>query len=156
MHRLPKPSPALLVALVALFFALGGTAFAVGEKAVPQTRCAPGAVRGIAVVTGGDVGLDSLPNTYTSDPSLFGYRWSCTGGQISIRKPVDFPGVEVMFSGNAANAAVIQSDALGVPNAGSVRLGSDGGWWVTMGGSNVGQPGPWQFQSNVPFVIVLM
>lgn len=151
-----KPSPALLVSLVALFFALGGTAFAVGEKAAPQSRCAPGAVRAIAVVTGGEIGLDSLPYTYTDDSSLFGYRWSCTGGQISIRKPVDFPGVELMFSDNPANVAVIQSDALGVPNAGSVRKGADGGWWVTMGGSNTGAPGPWQFQSNVPFVIVLM
>lgn len=156
MHRLPKPSPALAVSLVALFFALGGTAFAVGQKAAPQARCAPGAVRAIAVVTGGDVGLDSLSSTYSSDPSLFGYRWNCTGGQISIRKPVDYPGVELQFSGNPANVAVIQSTALGVPNAGSVHHGSDGGWWVTMGGSNVGAPGPWQFQSNVPFVIVLM
>ena len=156
MHRLPKPSPALLVSLTALFFALGGTAFAVGERSVPQARCAPGAIRAIAVVTGGEVGLDSLPNTYTSDPSLFDYRWNCTGGEISIRKPVDFPGVELQFSGNPANVAVVSSDNLGIPNAGSVRHGSDGGWWVTMGGSNVGVPGPWQFQADVPFVIVLM
>lgn len=66
-----KPSPALLVSLVALFFALGGTAFAFGEKAAPHK-------------------------------------------------------------------------------------GADGGWWVTMGGSNTGAPGPWQFQSNIPFTIVLM
>jgi hypothetical protein len=156
MHRLPRPTPAFVVALAALFFALGGTAFAVGVKsAPPQPRCTTGAIRAIAVVTGGEIGLDSLPNTYTSDPSLFGYRWNCTGGQIAIRKPVDYPGVELQFSGNPANVAIVSSDALGVPNAGSVKRGADGGFYVTMGGSNVGVPGPWQFQSDVPFTIVL-
>ena len=156
MSRLPKPSPALFISLAALFFALGGTALAVGEKAAPQAACANGAIRGIAVLTGGETGLDSLPRTYTSDPSLFGYRWNCTGGTISVRKPDDYPGVEVMFSGNPSNIAIVQANAYGIPFGGSVHKGADGGFYVTMGGSNVGQPGPWQAQSNVPFVIVLM
>ena len=151
-----KPSPALVVSLVALFFALGGTAFAVGEKSAPQARCQTGAIRGIAVVTGGEVGLDSLPSPYQTDPGLFGFRWSCTGGQIAIRKPVDFPGVEIQFSGNPADVAVLQSTNDGVANAGSIHKGSDGGFYITMGGSNTGAPGQWQTQWSVPFVVVLM
>jgi len=45
-----RPTPALVISLAALFFALGGTAFAVGSKSAPQARCQTGAVRGIAVV----------------------------------------------------------------------------------------------------------
>jgi hypothetical protein len=53
---LPKPSPTLIASLVALFFALGGTAFAVGAKVTaPQPRCATGAIRGIADVDGESV-----------------------------------------------------------------------------------------------------
>ena len=153
-----RPSPALVISLIALFFALGGTAFAIGEKLAPQARCQTGAVRGIAVVNAGDGGLDlsGLPSTYNDDPSYFGYRWSCTGGDISIRKPHGFNGVEVLFSGNPANIAILQSTNLGVPNAGSVTKGSDGGFYISMGGSNAGVSGPWELQWNVPFVIVLL
>jgi hypothetical protein len=153
-----RPTPALVISLVALFFALGGTAFAVGQKLVPQARCQTGAVRGIAVVNAGEAGQDlsSLPSTYNDDPSFFGYRWSCTGGDISIRKPRGFNGVEVQFSGNPANIAILQSTNLGVPNAGSVTQGSDGGFYISMGGSNTGVAGPWELQWNVPFVIVLL
>lgn len=153
-----KPSPGLIVSLVALFFALGGTAFAIGEKSVPQARCQTGAILGIAVINAGGANddLSSLPSTYSDDSTYFGDRWSCTGGDISIRKPRDFNGVEVMFSGNPADVAILQSTNYGVPNAGSVTKGSDGGFYVTMGGSNTGAPGQWQPQWNVPFVIVLM
>jgi hypothetical protein len=37
-----------------------------------------------------------------------------------------------------------------------VHQASDGGFDITMGGSNTGVAGPWQVQWNVPFVIVLM
>jgi hypothetical protein len=148
--------PSVVISLIALFFALGGTAFAIGEKSVPQSRCQTGAVRGVAVVTGGEVGMDSLPNTYQSDPGLFDYRWSCTGGQVVVRKPVDKNGIDVQFVGNPATVAVVQSVAQGTPNAGSVSRNPDGSFFVSMGGSNTGVPGPWQFQWDVPFTIVLM
>jgi hypothetical protein len=146
----------VFISLTALFFALGGTAFAVAPKSAPQARCQTGAVRAIATVTPGEEGLDSLPTTYTSDDSYFGYRWSCTGGQISIRKPRDFTGVEIYVDGNPANIAIVQSTNYGVANAGSVARASDGGFLVTMGGTNTGVPGPWQAQWNVPFTIILM
>jgi hypothetical protein len=156
VHRFPRPSPALFISLLALFFALGGTAFAIGQKSTPQARCQTGAIRGIALVTGGEVGMDSLPSTYQSDDGLFSYRWSCTGGQVVVRKPVDKNGVDVQFVGNPASVAIIQSVANGVPYAGSVTRNSDGSFFISMGGSNVGQPGPWQFQWDVPFTIVVM
>lgn len=157
MHRLPRPSPALLVSLVALFFALGGTAFAVGSKEfAAQPRCSVGAIRGIAVLIAGPTGLDSLTSTYSSAPNLFGYHWNCGGGKIMVRKPSDFPGVEIRFAGNPSSIAVVSSVALGVPYAGSVSRMPDGSFRVTMGGSNSGAPGPWQSQVNVPFAIFLL
>jgi hypothetical protein len=40
MLRLRAPSPAMVVALIALFVALSGTAFAVGSKIVPHAKLA--------------------------------------------------------------------------------------------------------------------
>ena len=79
MHRIRRPSitPGTVVALIALFFALGGSAYAIGERAqgsaVAQPRCANGAVRGIAVVTGSpSQGIANLPDSFTSAAGLFG------------------------------------------------------------------------------------
>ena len=45
-------TPTTVIALLALFFALGGSAVAVTEAVRPQARCAPGAVRGFIAVNG--------------------------------------------------------------------------------------------------------
>lgn len=158
MPRLPKPSPALIVSLVALFFALGGSAYAIGSKEFSaQQRCATGAVRGIALITGAKTDLSSLSSAnYTSAPSLFGYRWSCAGHAILVRKDARAQGVDVKFVGNPATVAVVSSAASGVANGGSVSRQPDGSFLVVMGGSNTGATGPWQPQWNVPFVIVLL
>ena len=63
-------TPGTAIALIALFFALGGSAFAVGERiqapSVAQQRCANGAVRGIAVVTGiASQGIANFPDSFT-------------------------------------------------------------------------------------------
>ena len=155
MHRF-RPSPALFISLTALFFALGGTAFAIGQKSVPQARCQTGSVRGLAVVTGGEVGLDSLPSSYQSGNGLFDYTWSCTGGQVLVRKPVDKNGIDVQFPGNPASIAIVSSAATGVPYAGSVSRNADGSFFIAMGGTYQGQPGQFQFQWDVPFTIVLL
>lgn len=158
MHRLPKPSPAFVVALLSLFFALGGSAFAIGSKELAsQPRCATGAVRGIALVTGAKVDLSGLSSTYTSQPRAFGYRWNCAGRQILIRKDPDASGgVDVKFVGNPATTAIVSSAASGSPNGGSASRQPDGSFLVVMGGSNVSKPGEWQPQWNIPFVIVLL
>lgn len=158
MHRLPKPSPALIVSLVALFFALGGSAYAIGSKEFSaQPRCAPGAVRGIALVTGATVDLSGLPtSSYTNASNVFSYRWSCAGSTVLIRKDAKSQGVDVKFVGNPATIAVVSSAADGSANAGSAVRQPDGSFLVVMGGSNTGAVGPWQAQWNVPFVIVLL
>jgi hypothetical protein len=158
MLRLPRPSPALVIALMALFFALGGTAFAVGAKELTsQPRCATGAIRGVAVVTGGSVqGVGNMSSSWSSDPGLFGYRWSCGGGKIEVRKSSSLPGVDVRFDGNPASVAIVSSDELGQAYGGSVGRASDGSFHVTMGGAYNGGPGEWQFENNVSFVIVLI
>jgi len=70
-----RPSPAMVVGLGALFFAIGGSAFAIGQKAAPQARCAAGAVRGLAVVVGDPrVGLANAPTEYSAASTS-----SCTG-----------------------------------------------------------------------------
>lgn len=159
MHRLPRPSPALIVSLVALFFALGGSAFAIGSKELSsQPRCTAGAIRGIAFITTAKTDLSALSSsTYTSDPSAFGYRWSCAGRQILIRKDPRYTGgVDVKFVGNPSTLAVVSSAASGIPNGGSVARQPDGSFLVVMGGSNDGASGPWQPQWDVPFVIALL
>jgi len=151
--RLPKPTPALVVSLVALFFALGGTALAVSSSSGPQPRCAQGAVRGIAVFDkGGD--FSTLSSSWSSGQTVLSYAWSCSGGQVQIRKDTEHPGVDVRFAGNPAHVAVVQSSADGVPGGGSVSRQQDGSFLVTMGGSNAGAPGPWQSEW-LPFTIVL-
>ena len=159
MPRLPKPSPALIVSLVALFFALGGSAYAIGSKEFSaQPRCATGAVRGVALITGTKTDISSLSSSnYTSAPSLFGYRWSCTGGAILVKKAAGvLGGVDVKFAGNPSSVAIVSSAASGTANGGSVSRQPDGAFRVVMGGSGVTAPGQWQPQWNIPFVIVLL
>jgi hypothetical protein len=149
LNRLRKPSPALFVSTLALFLALGGSAFALGSKLAPQPRCATGAIRGIAVVTGGPNGIANLPSTYTSSPAVFGYRWNCTGRSIAVKTSSASPGVDIRFDGNPASVAVISSFALTI-GGGSVIRSPDGSFHVTMGDANG------QFESTRQFVIVLV
>ena len=154
-NPLRKPSPALFISILALFLALGGSAFALGSKLVPQGRCATGAIRGIAVVTGGPDGIANLPGTYTSNPAVFGYRWSCTGRSIAVKRSSASPGVDIRFDGNPAAVAVISpfgSTAAG----GSVTRSPDGSFHITMGGVHGNGPGEFAFESDIQFVIVLV
>jgi len=102
-HRI-SITPATVIALVALFFALGGSALAVGERmqaaAVAQQRCTTGAVRGIAVVTGDPkVGIANLSDKFTTARVVFSRRFNCTGKAVQVRRAglgvyeVRFPGV---------------------------------------------------------------
>ena len=151
MHRF-KPSPALWISAAALFFALGGTAFAVGSKSAPQPRCATGAVRGIAQINT-SFDLSSLTNNLQETPQAFSYQWNCTGGKVYIRKNNN--GIDVQFIGNPATIATISGIDAGFPYSGSVSRSSSGWFHVTMGGSNAQAEGPWQIQNFVPFVIVV-
>ena len=134
---------------------LGGTAFAVGSKQfASQPRCAPGAVRAAAIVTGERIDLSGLTSSWTSNPSLFDYRWSCTGGGVLVRKaPDSTAAVDGEFAGNPSRVAIVSSAASGIPYGGSVSRQPDGSFRVVLGGA---APGAWQPQWNVPFVIVLL
>ena len=84
-------TPATVLALVALFFALGGSAFALGDRIdspfANQKRCANGAVRGVAVVTGQpSAGIANVPDRFSSTGSYFARRFNCTGKAVQVRR----------------------------------------------------------------------
>lgn len=103
-------SPSAAVAVLALFFALGGSALAVGERlqapAVAQQRCTNGAVRGIAVVTGiPSQGIANFPDAFTSARNLFARRFNCTGKAVQARR-LEAGVFEVRFVGISGASGV--------------------------------------------------
>ena len=104
--RFRRPSSATVLAGLALFFALGGTALAVSHAVRPQPRCATGAVRGIAAVTGGTGGVANIPGDFTSSRSLFTRTFNCSGGATEVRR-VSRGVYEVRFDGNSATSAIV-------------------------------------------------
>ena len=96
--------PGTALGLLALFFALGGSAFAVGERiqspSVAQQRCTNGAVRGIAHVTGTSAGMANVPDRFTGAGNLFSRRFNCTGKAVQVRR-VETGVFEVRFVGVA-------------------------------------------------------
>jgi hypothetical protein len=140
--------PATALALLALFFALGGSAFALGTKVAPQARCVQGAVRGLLEVTGQPShGVANLPDQYTSDRSYFGRTFNCGGGAVQARR-LSAGVYDVRFVGNAASSALVSG--MGGDGAGAdITRSPDGSFHVTLSGH--GQPGP----EDVPFTVVL-
>jgi hypothetical protein len=103
-------TPGTAIALVALFFALGGSAFAVGERmhgtAVAQQRCTNGAVRGVATVTGDPAkGIANIPDQFSGAAVLFYRRFNCTGRGVQVRR-TEIGVYEVRFVNNPAPSAV--------------------------------------------------
>ena len=127
-------TPGTAIALVALFFALGGSAFAVGERihapSVAQQRCTNGAIRGIAAVTGiASQGMANFPDKFTSANALFSRKFNCTGKAVQARR-VEAGVFEVRFvgiSGATAAGSAVSDDAYA-----TVRNGSGGSFIVTM------------------------
>jgi len=119
------------IALLALFFALGGSAFAVTKKLAPQPRCATGAVRAIVEVTGApDKSAANIPDQYTSSPAQFGRRFSCGGAPMVKR--VDRGIYSVKLPANSATSAV--ASAWGSDPAGAtVARQPDGSFLVSIG-----------------------
>lgn len=105
-----RVSPGTALALVSLFFALGGSAFAVGERlqgpTVAQQRCTNGAVRGVATVTGDpSKGIANVPDQFSGAPVLFARRFNCAGRAVQVRR-LEIGVYEVRFVNNAAPSAV--------------------------------------------------
>ena len=110
-------SPATVLALLALFFALGGSALAVGERvgsdaAQAQRACSQGNVRGVGHVTGGPSGAANIPGSFSGAGALFGRKYNCTGRAIHVRR-LGIGSYEIRFVGNAAVNA-IASGGVGV------------------------------------------
>ena len=100
-----RVSPTTGIAVLALFFALGGSAVAVTEAVKPQARCQPGAVRGFVAVNGDPTkGMANLPDQFTSAKPLIGARFNCAGAAPQARR-VNAGVFEVRFPGNAAQVA---------------------------------------------------
>jgi len=148
------PSPAIVVAGVALLFALTGSAFALGQKSsAPQPRCANGAVRALAVVTGvPGHGIENLPDTYTTDRQAFGRRFNCTGKAVQVKR-AGAGSWDVRFIGISGASCVASSMSA---SAGSVSCvpQPDGGYRVSLRGvgtdENILPP------MNVPFLVVVI
>jgi hypothetical protein len=122
-----RPTPATILAGLALFFALGGTALAVSHAVKPQARCANGAVRGLAVVTGeSGKGIANLPDQFSSSGTLFLKQFNCTGGATSVRR-LGLGVYDVQFAGNPTVSAVVSASGatsyLQVIAPGTFRVG---------------------------------
>ncbi|MBA2296346.1 MAG: hypothetical protein H0W16_14585 [Actinobacteria bacterium] len=106
-----RVSPTTGIALVALFFALGGSAVAVTEAVKPQARCQPGAVRAFVSVTGDPTkSLANLPDQFTSTKALFGARFNCAGAAPQARR-VNVGVYEVRFPGTTSTIATASAGA---------------------------------------------
>ena len=104
-------TPTTVIALLALFFALGGSAVAVTEAVRPQARCAPGAVRGFIAVNGDPAkGLANIGDQYTSARPAVGVRFNCAGAAPQARR-VNTGVYEVRFAGNGAQVALASAGA---------------------------------------------
>jgi hypothetical protein len=93
------PSPALVLSLAALFFAVGGSAFAMGHGTLAPSRCAAGAVRGTADVHASQ----AFPDRYTSN-GVSG-RYNCSRRAVQAKR-VDTGVYDVRFAGNPGSVAV--------------------------------------------------
>ncbi|HET6682380.1 MAG TPA: hypothetical protein VFG75_01680 [Gaiella sp.] len=122
-----RVSPSTVLAALALFFALGGSAIAVQDAVRPQARCAPGAVRGFIVVNGDPAkGIANIGDQFTSAKPEVGARFNCAGGAPQARRVAT--GVyEVRFPGNGAQVPMVSAPAaettVGAVGPGTFRVG---------------------------------
>jgi hypothetical protein len=144
-------TPGTAIALVALFFALGGSAFAVGERiqspSVAQQRCANGAVRGFASVTGDpSKGMANIPDQFSSANVLFTRKFNCTGKAVQVRR-TDIGVYEVRFVGNAGGTVL--ANGIGLFSA-SVELLAPGNFRVRV--QNIGRAD----EDDGPFIVMVV
>jgi len=128
--RVRRPSPALVLSAAALFFAIGGSAFAVGERVgAAQPRCANGAVKGFAYVTGDPkVGIQNMPDAFTGNARLFTARFNCAGAAVLVRRDRDT--FVIRFNGIAARTALVSGIGSN-PQVMTVTALTDGSYRIT-------------------------
>jgi hypothetical protein len=144
-------TPGAAIGLIALFFALGGSAFAVQDRvqgrAVAQQRCANGSVRGVALVTGiATQGIANIPDAFTGAGNLFGRKFNCTGKAVQVRR-VETGVFEVRFVGisGASGVGSATGDALA-----TVQPAPGGVFRVTM------HPAGRDDRVDIPFTLVVV
>jgi hypothetical protein len=149
--RLHRPSPALVISTIALFFAIGGSAFAVGQRlGVAQQRCVNGAVKGFAYVTGDPtVGIQNMSGSYSSSPKLFSSRFDCAGAAVQVRRVEE--GFQIKFNGIVARSAVVSGVGVN-PQTMTVTALPDGSFRVMPVAPN---SAPEQLGPQHQFVIVV-
>jgi hypothetical protein len=128
--RLHLPSPALVISVVALFFAVGGSAFAVGQRmGLSQPRCANGAVKGFAYVTGDPaVGIQNMAEAYSGNPKLFSARFDCAGAAVLVRRVGE--AFQIKFNGIVGHSAVVSGVGAN-PQTMTVTALADGSYRIT-------------------------
>jgi hypothetical protein len=109
-HRIPRPTPALVIAAIALFAALGGSVYAatgkingksVRIKSLPGNRLKPG----------------SVPANRLQPGVLAGFGGTVTGAQIDERSLGQVPSADYADSAGVAQSAVDAQTALNAVNA---------------------------------------
>jgi hypothetical protein len=128
--RIQRPSPALVLSAVALFFAIGGSAFAVGQRlGVAQPRCMNGAVKGFAYVTGDpSLGIQNMSESFSSNPRLFSSRFDCAGALVLVRRDRDT--FVIKFNGIAGRTALVSGIGSN-PQTMTVTALPDGSYRIT-------------------------
>ena len=127
MRRSPRLSPAMGVALLALFVALGGSAFALGRSSVPVVRCGKGSVKAFAAVDF-NAFSGSLPQGFTSDPKFFAARYDCAGGSPQLR-PRAGNQYDIRFPGIRSRSAVV-TVLSNSPGTASYHVADDGTYQI--------------------------
>ena len=122
-----RVTPSTVLAALALFFALGGSAIAVRDAVRPQARCAPGAVRGYIAVNGDPTkGIANIGDQYTSAKPAVGVKFNCAGAAPQARR-VNTGVYEVRFPGNGAQVPMVSAPAaettVGAVGPGTFRVG---------------------------------
>ena len=143
-------TPGTALGVIALFFALGGSALAVGERiqspSVAQQRCTNGAVRGVAAVTGTSTGMANIPDKFTSAGNLFARKFNCTAKAVQVRR-VETGVFEVRFTGIAGASGVGSATADAYA---TVEPAAGGAFKVTM------HPAGRDDRVDLPFTIVVV
>lgn len=136
MLPLRRPAPVVLASSLLIFFVLVGSAFAIGTRhahhaatrPVYQQRCANGAVKAIAVVVADP--NKGFQKAYTTDPSFFKTKWSCTPKAVFEARRVDRGVYDVRVSGLGGATPIVA--AIGNPVRIAVAPTSDGGFEIRL------------------------
>lgn len=117
-----------------------------------QVQCQPGVMRAIVWVTGDIKGLANVPESFTTDATMFHYRWNCTGGGIAVRRASS--GFDLRIDGITSGWGLVMSGS-DQPVEGSVFANPDGTFHVTTYGLDTLGDGTMIKRSDLAFIVLL-